>query len=70
MAQTYLTRDGDTVDLIAWRYYGRQDGQVVEQVLDANRGLADHGPVLPPGLSVLLPDIPEPEQVQGVRLWD
>jgi len=58
------------VDLIAWRYYGRQDGQVVEQVLDANRGLADHGPVLPPGLSVLLPDIPEPEQVQGVRLWD
>ena len=71
MAQQYRTSDGDTVDMIAWRYYGRQDGNVVEQVLDANPGLADRGPILEAGLLITLPDIDEPEQTsEGVHLWD
>jgi phage tail protein X len=70
MAQTYRTRDGDTADLIAWKHYGRQDGQVVEMLIDANPGLADRGPILPEGIKVTLPDFAEPEQVKGVRLWD
>ena len=70
MALKYRTREGDTADLIAWRHYGRQDGQLVEMLVDANPGLADLGPVLPAGVQVLLPDFKEPEQVKGVRLWD
>lgn len=70
MSQTYRTSDGDTADYIAWKYYGTQDGQVVEQLLDANPGLADRGPVLPAGVLVTLPDIQPATAAQGVRLWD
>lgn len=70
MAATYITRDGDTLDWIAWKHYGATDNRVVEQVLTANTGLADRGPVLPAGLSITLPDVDQPAQQQGVRLWD
>lgn len=70
MAYRYTTKEGDTVDYIAWRVYGTQSGQIVELLLDANRGLADRGPILPSGLKINLPDMPEPEQENGVRLWD
>ena len=70
MSQTYRTSDGDTADYVAWKYYGTQDGKVVEQVLSANPGLADLGPLLPSGVLITLPDItPEPD-AQAVRLWD
>lgn len=45
---------GDTVDALCWRYYGRTDG-TVEAVLEANTGLADRGVVLPIGTAVYLP---------------
>lgn len=70
MGYRYTTKDGDTVDYIAWRHYGRQDGQIVELLLDANPGLADRGPVLTSGISIALPEMPTPEQDNGVRLWD
>lgn len=70
MPFNYRTSDGDTADLIAWRFYGRQDGRVVEQLLEANPGLAEHGPVLPAGLRIQLPKADEPEKKRGVRLWD
>lgn len=70
MSQTYLTSDGDTADYIAWKYYGTQDGKVVEQLLAANPGLADRGPVLPAGLQVTLPEIVLETAEQSVRLWD
>ncbi|WP_416046635.1 tail protein X [Haematospirillum sp. H1815] len=66
----YKTCDGDTVDLIAWTYYGRRRGRCVEQLLDANPGLADRGLVLPAGLTVYLPDIREPASAGGIRLWN
>lgn len=69
MSQTYRTSDGDTADYIAWKYYGTQDGQVVEQLVDANPGLADLGPVLPAGILVSLPDIKPATATQVVRLW-
>jgi phage tail protein X len=69
---TYRTKDGDTVDSIAWAYYGKQSGRVVEQVLEANPGLADEGPVLPAGLLIELPEVDEKQQDAntGVKLWD
>jgi phage tail protein X len=65
----YRSKAGDTADSIAWVIYGRQDGRLVETLLDANTGLADHGPVLPAGIRIAIPDAPEPARVEGVRLW-
>ncbi|PKF70868.1 phage tail protein [Pseudomonas fluvialis] len=65
-----IANQGDTVDAICWRYYGRTAG-VTETVLDANPGLADLGPVIPHGTAVTLPDAaPQAEQRQVVNLWD
>ncbi|WP_296250297.1 tail protein X [Pseudomonas sp. UBA4194] len=67
---TTLAQQGDTVDLICWRIYGRTAG-VTEAVLEANPGLADLGPVLPHGTLVTLPEVaPQAEQTQMVNLWD
>lgn len=70
MASLYITIAGDMVDEIAWNHYGSTANRVVEQVLDANRGLADHGLTLPAGLNIVLPVIAQAAQQQGVRLWD
>jgi phage tail protein X len=67
---TYITSDGDTADLIAWKYYGSVAPSVVEKLLDANTGLADYGPVLPAGVSIALPEIDVAAKTQGVKLWD
>lgn len=68
--KTVRSLQGDTVDAICWRYYGRTAG-TVEAVLEANRGLADLGPVLPMGTRVTLPDVPATrENHRVVQLWD
>lgn len=66
----YLTSEGDTADFIAWKYYGTQDGSVVEQLIAANPGMADRGPVLAAGVTVYLPDIESVGVTQGLKLWD
>lgn len=64
-----IANEGDTVDAICWRAYGRTRG-MVERVLDANPGLADLGPLLPMGTPVELPDeSPAPEKTL-INLWD
>lgn len=70
MMTTVIAAQGDTVDSLCWHYYGRTAG-VTEAVLDANPGLADLGPIIPHGTTVILPDAaPQPEQRQVVNLWD
>lgn len=59
----------DTVDALCWRYYGRTDG-MTEQVLLANPGLADVGPILPHGLEVDMPEVVATPTQQTVQLWD
>lgn len=67
---TVIANQGDTLDAICWRYYGRTAG-ITETVLEANHGLAELGPVLPHGTPVVLPDIAQPVPVrQTVNLWD
>lgn len=66
----YVTKDGDTADYIAWKFYGNQNAGTVETLLDANPGLADIGPVLPSGLTINLPKISAVATTQGVKLWD
>ena len=70
MADIYRASDGDTIDLIAWRRYGRQDQVIINLILSANPEIADFGPVIPGGLVVVLPDPPVASTSQGVRLWD
>lgn len=69
MATTVHAAQGDTLDAICWRHYGRTAG-VVEQVIDANPGLAELGPILPHGTAVQLPDITTQQQRKTVQLWD
>lgn len=70
MSQTYRASEGDTVDYIAWKYYGTQNGRAVEQLLEANPGLADVGPLLPAGYLLTMPEIQQEPEAQAVRLWD
>ena len=65
----YRSKDGDTVDSIVWRFYGRQDGRIVERVLRANPGVSDYGPDLPAGLSIALPEVEQEPASASVRLW-
>ncbi|MFR0654931.1 tail protein X [Pantoea sp. SIMBA_079] len=60
---------GDTVDEICQRHYGRTE-QVVELVFAANPGLAESGPVLPHGCDITLPELPEAATAETVNLWD
>jgi phage tail protein X len=69
-ATTLRAVQGDTVDAICWRHYGRTAG-VTEAVLEANPGLADHGPVIPQGTSVTMPaQAPIANDRKTVNLWD
>lgn len=69
MSQRYITQQFDEVDAICHRYYGRTQG-TVEAVLEVNQNLAELMPVLPPGLVILLPDLPQPETTTTLRIWD
>ena len=60
---------GDTLDAICVRYYGRTEG-VVETVLAANPGLAELGAVLPHGTAVELPDVQTAPVAETVNLWE
>ncbi|MCI5078699.1 tail protein X [Oricola sp.] len=63
--------DGLTLSLIVWRRFHRPMPGLVEQILDLNPGLADHGQTLPVGLAFDMP-IPIPRKQQfldPIRLW-
>lgn len=70
MANPVRTQQNDSVDALCWRHYGRTAG-VTEAVLAANPGLADHGPLLPQGLVVNMPEAQaSAPQRQMVNLWN
>jgi len=69
MIARYRTKQGDMVDAVCWHHYDRQ-AVAVEAVLDANPGLAAHGPVLPADLVITLPDLPALQVDPAVRIWD
>jgi len=70
MADLYLTRDGDMIDAICWRNYPKQSQSLaVALVYEANNRLADIGAKLPAGLTILLPDLPQPRSIPTINLW-
>ena len=66
----YQTKDGDRLDAICFTHYGATC-RYVEVVLAANPQLANQPPMLPAGLLINLPALPElkPQQTM-LRLWD
>ncbi len=63
-------QQGDTVDLLCYRHFGRTKG-VVEATLELNEGLADYGPILPMGLAVDLPQAPTDQPtITLINLFD
>ncbi len=69
MPATHITSENDALDLICARHYGRQSG-AVEQVLEANPGIAAVAHRLPAGLEITLPDIKSGIAQKTVKLWD
>ncbi|AVR05511.1 tail protein X [Pluralibacter gergoviae] len=64
-----IAQQGDTLDVICVRYYGRSAG-VFETVLAANPGLADAGPLIPYGTAVELPQVQSAPTAESINLWD
>ncbi|ECJ8612177.1 phage tail protein [Salmonella enterica] len=64
-----IALQGDTVDAICWRYFGTTRG-VTEEVYRINPGLAEAGPVLNQGQSVILPDVVPAQEKKLIQLWD
>jgi len=64
-----IAQQGDTLDALCYRHYGRTEG-VVELVLAANFGLAEFGDILPHGTAVELPDLDTAATSETVQLWD
>lgn len=74
MSFSYARQD-DTVELMVFEHYGRQDGRLVERVIDhlENRHLADLPEFLPIGTAVFMPVIEplrQPEDRLIVNPWD
>ena len=69
MSQLYITRQFDELDAVCHRYYGRTQ-QTVEAVMLQNPNLADLLPILPEGVTIELPDLPEPSVSETLRIWD
>lgn len=65
---TYVTKDGDVLDAICWKYYGSTSG-TVEKVLEANRHLAELGSIFTAGVKIILPDLTQEEETESVKLW-
>ncbi|MFW7382259.1 MAG: tail protein X [Oligoflexus sp.] len=64
----YETVEGDVVDEICFRFYGRTR-DVVEQVYAVNRHLSKYDVILPAGVKISLPEIKE-EPRRELLLWD
>jgi len=71
MFDTLTARQGDTLDGLLWRDRALGPDELAS-VLAANPGLADLGPILPMGTTVLVPAsaTPAPRTLPLIQLWD
>ncbi len=70
----HITGQFERIDQICVRRYGSSANDVVIYVMNQNPGIERHGILLPPGLRILLPDMPKTAVTTTVReqksLWD
>jgi len=69
--RSYITRQGDTLDLIARKHYGYERG-TTEILYSLNPSLLDYDTVLPDGIEINLPDVDRSKNAiqEVVTLWD
>ena len=66
-----ITSEGDVLDGICHRFYGRVDSNILKEVLEANQNIGDNGLVFEAGVTIILPDEITTQEVIAVRkLWD
>ena len=68
MSIQYKTREGDILDDLCYRIYGKQVPGQIEAVLLANQNLADIALTLPAGVIITFPDL-STQEVATIRLW-
>lgn len=63
---------GDSVNRLLWRELRRDDDSAEEALWAVNPGLAAHGPLLPAGVRVVLPDLDKRRRQaqRAVTAWD
>lgn len=66
-----ITQQGDTVDLVCHRFYGRT-ADIVEAVLIANPKLTFLPAILPVGTVIEMPDLTHSaaQNTSQIQLWD
>lgn len=66
-----ITNEGDVLDGVCYNFYGMVDGNILQEVLDANQNIQDHGIIFEAGVEITLPDEIQATQVRTVvKLWD
>lgn len=68
MSIIYTTKDGDVLDAICFKYYGESKG-TTEQVIEANRHLANEPEIFETGVKITLPQINLNEESEVIKLW-
>ncbi|MDM9557371.1 tail protein X [Pseudomonas asiatica] len=62
---------GDTVNILLYRELGRSDDAAEAAFWLLNEDLVDHGPAMPAGLRVILPELQEQAATPAVvSAWD
>ncbi len=73
MAQSAISwrcSDGDMLDDIIRKHYGRWADDIFGAVIEANPGLAAAGPIMEAGRVIMLPEVAAPDVVKPtVALW-
>jgi phage tail protein X len=71
---TYITKLYDRLDRICYARYGSTANQIVEWVIEKNPGVEEYGIVLPPGVTINLPEPPreltQPPVIPQIFLWN
>lgn len=70
MKRTVYAHQGETLDALLYRVYGKT-AVITEQTLKLNPHLAEQGPVLKEGTPVALPPPPEARETKqpNIQLW-
>lgn len=69
MMQEYITIEGENLSEICYHYYGTVNESILAQVLDANQNIGDLGLIFPQGTRIILPELPNPDEIAPVALW-
>ncbi len=68
---TVISKQGDTISSLAYRYYGSSQDRV-ESILEANPHLSQQSAILPAGVIITMPRIDKPNTaiLPSHNLWD